>query len=67
MFYTDLVMFKILQIKLYESSFKCNWNYSIMILIYGDMPFTREKGQAGAEFLRTNDGLVGFELLMHPP
>jgi hypothetical protein len=38
-----------------------------MILIHGDMTFTRGKGQAGAEFLRTNDGLVEFELLMHPP
>ena len=37
-----------------------------MILNNGDMPFTRGKCQAGAEFIRTNDGLVGFELLMHP-
>ena len=37
-----------------------------MILIDRDMPFTRGKGQAGAEFLRTNDELVEFELLMHP-
>ena len=37
-----------------------------MILIHRDIPFGRRKGQAGAEFLRRNNGLDGFELLMHP-
>ena len=37
-----------------------------MILIHRDMAFGRGKGQAGAEFLRRNNVLDRFELLMHP-
>ena len=62
----DLVVLQVLQIKPYESSFKCNWNHSIMSLTHGVMPFTRRKGHAGTDFQRRNFGLIGFDLLMPP-